>query len=122
MMIVVQTAIVNAVCFLCGGRRKYMNSLRTQRLGWSIGICCLIVLLGACSSATITSGGPGSGPRVGTTRLTLHGTSVGDNMYAVAWSPDGTRIAYGGANALVYVWNRMTKKLEYVLQKLLGSI
>ena len=43
-------------------------------------------------------------------------------MYAVAWSPDGKRLAYGGANALVYVWNKMTKKLDFVFQGHLGEI
>ena len=52
----------------------------------------------------------------------FHGTSGNDNMHAVAWSPDGKRLAYGGANALVYVWNKMTKKLDFVFQGHLGEI
>ena len=101
-----------------------MNSLRIQRLGGSMCIICLICLFTACSSArvTVVSVGPTMRLPPGTTLLTLRSPSKNDDIYAVAWSPDGTRIAYGGSNALVYVWNRMTHTLNLTLQGHRGEI
>src|SRR5260370_35534608 len=115
---------IDAFCFLPGGRRKIMNPLRTQRLGWSMCICCLICLFTACSSARVivASVGPTMRLPLGTTLLTLRSPSKNDDIYAVAWSPDGTRIAYGGSNALVYVLNRMAQHLDFTLQGHRGEI
>ena len=45
--------------------------------------------------------------------LTLRSPSPKNDMYAVAWSPNGRYIAYGGSDALVYVWDRQSQSQAF---------
>lgn len=50
-------------------------------------------------------------PPIGTTLCTYHGHS--DDVYAVAWSPDGARIASASYDHTVQVWDAATGKTLY---------
>lgn len=69
---------------------------------------CLCLLLAACTCAsapaTVT---PTAGRLTQATPITLYQGHTGP-VYTVAWSPDGTRIASGGNDSTVQVWNVRT--------------
>lgn len=43
-----------------------------------------------------------------------HGHYGTDNIYALAWSPDGTKIASGAEDKTVQVWNALTGETYYI--------
>ena len=64
-----------------------------------------VLVLAGCSgtrSPPVNIGTPTPIP-MGTTLYTYRG-HAGNPVYAVAWSPDGTRIASGGGDNTVQVW------------------
>src|SRR3989442_1344441 len=106
-------------CFLYI-RRKIMDTLRMRHVGWILSICCLIFMLTACFAVETTPTIAVTAP--GTTLLTLRSPSATNDMYAVAWSPDGKYIAYGGSDALVYVWDRQSHTLAFTARGHAGDI
>ena len=77
-------------------------------IGGGVRVCWvglgILLLLAACTNApassavTPTAGGPTQRAAI----TAYHGhTSM---VFAVAWSPDGTRIASGGADTIVHLW------------------
>jgi len=73
--------------------------------------------LTACSqqpSTSSTSTSPSLPPSVGPTLYTYRGHS--GIVYAVAWSPDGKRIASGSADATVQVWDAADGSNMYIFQ------
>src|SRR5712664_1976077 len=70
---------------------------------------CLCLLLVACtttpSSFSATPPASGRTPQ-GTPVTTYHGQT--STIFAVAWSPDGTRIASGGNDSTAQIWDART--------------
>ena len=92
-----------------------MDTHHTHRFRWALALGCLIAGLAACSAVEATSVSVPSITSVqpGTTFFTFRSPAPKDDMYAVAWSPDGRYIAYGGSDALVYVWDRQAHSLAF---------
>src|SRR5258707_15804173 len=70
---------------------------------------CLFLLLVACTNtpSLFSATPPASRPTPqGTPVTTYHGQT--STIFAVAWSPDGTRIASGGNDSTAQIWDVRT--------------
>ncbi len=77
-----------------------MKTFRMHQARWILPLCCFILVVAACTPAgSIRASDP---PVSGVTPLTSSDASI--QVYALAWSPDGNRLATGGKNGEVEVW------------------
>src|SRR6266702_6554597 len=83
----------------------------------------LCLLAAACSTpaparSPVTS--TASRPTQAVPITAYHGHT--STVYTVAWSPDGTRIASGGNDSTVQVWNAKTGKLQLLYTGHTGTV
>jgi len=92
-----------------------MRTLLTRAVKGLFALSWLILLLAACYSIDTTAGSLQTTHVIqpGTTLFTFRSPAPNTDMYAVAWSPDGKRIAYGGSDTLVYVWDQTAHALAF---------
>jgi eukaryotic-like serine/threonine-protein kinase len=82
----------------------------------------LFLLVASCTNAPDVSPGTptASGSAQSAPITTYHGHT--STVFAVAWSPDGTRIASGSNDNTIQVWNATTGKREVIYTGHLGSV
>src|SRR6266568_4859592 len=85
-----------------------MTSFRLRSSTWLLITGWLILLCTACSALDA----PSKSVPVGTVLLTRQ---TPFNLFTVAWSPDGTRLALGGANGAVQIRDATTGALLLAL-------
>src|SRR3974377_1825153 len=77
-----------------------MKTFRMHQARWILPLCCLILVVAACRSTGSTRVSDSPGSRV--TPMTSSGAST--EVYALAWAPDGNRLATGGKKGDVEIW------------------
>src|SRR6266567_8972805 len=86
---------------------RQMSDAAWRHVCW-LGAACLCLLVVACAITPLRSPltSTASRPTQAAPITAYHGHT--STVYAVAWSPDGTRIASGGNDSTVQIWSAAT--------------
>src|SRR6266566_131167 len=103
-----------------GGEQQRLLAVTWRRVRWFS--VCLFLLVAACTPipapSSVTPTATRSAPQASITAYHGHTSTV----FAVAWSPDGRRIATGGNDSTVQVWDARTGHLSVAYSGHTGTV